>query len=266
MLEIQTSPDIQIDTLKIPRGRLFVVRDDLLQGGTKQRAALPFVRRQQKTGVREFVYASPFAGFAQVALASACAVVGVDCTLFCERDRSREDGAFVPHDFSKLAASFGARLVICESLEEATRLTALHTCSRPSSSVIPLGFDCAEFREDLTREVSRQWSLVQRLTGRGSGTLWLPVGSGTLASVFRRVIEPERQIKAIDVRVLGSDDPRLRRVAELKGVLLHSAPQPFVERSRTLPPIASNVHYDAKLWEFILRDADDGDIWWNVAR
>lgn len=56
-----------------------VVRDDLLPGGTKQRASAPFIQDMVNIGYSHFVYASPFAGFAQVALAYTCRMLNVRC-------------------------------------------------------------------------------------------------------------------------------------------------------------------------------------------
>src|SRR5687768_9894600 len=81
-----TSPPIELEALPVARGRLHVVRDDRLEGGTKQRAAEPFLAELVVDGVREVVYASPFAGFAQVALAASCRRVGLRCTVFASRD------------------------------------------------------------------------------------------------------------------------------------------------------------------------------------
>jgi hypothetical protein len=45
-----------------------------------------------------------------------------------------------------------------------------------------------------------------------------------------------------------------------------SAEQEFSEMATNRPPVPSNIHYDAKLWSFVKSHAQDGDLWWNVAR
>jgi hypothetical protein len=55
--------------LQIDAGTVHVVRDDLLPGGTKQRAVHAYLRDAIAGGATSFVYASPPPGFAQVALA-----------------------------------------------------------------------------------------------------------------------------------------------------------------------------------------------------
>jgi len=56
---------------------ILVVRDDLVQGGTKRRVIGQFL-----TGADEFVYASPAYGYGQVALAYSCAYAGQRATVF----------------------------------------------------------------------------------------------------------------------------------------------------------------------------------------
>ena len=56
-----------------------VVRDDLLNGGTKRRAFTVYVKN--KPDVEEFVYASPRQGYAQLSLAYACRDMGRKCTV-----------------------------------------------------------------------------------------------------------------------------------------------------------------------------------------
>ena len=56
-----------------------VVRDDLLDGGTKRRAFTMYVA--SRPDVKEFVYASPRQGYAQLSLAYACHDLGRKCTV-----------------------------------------------------------------------------------------------------------------------------------------------------------------------------------------
>ena len=56
-----------------------VVRDDLLDGGTKRRAFTVYVK--SKPEIDEFVYASPRQGYAQLSLAYACKDLGKKCTV-----------------------------------------------------------------------------------------------------------------------------------------------------------------------------------------
>lgn len=259
------SPDVEVTALAIPTGHVHVVRDDLLLGGTKQRAAVPYLMDLVAAGHREVVYASPFAGFAQVALASSARHLGLTCTLFCEQDQARPE-AGQPHAFSRLAESLGARLVLASTLDEAERLAEGHAAAQRAAVKIPLGFNAPAFLEYLERELVRQWPLVVARLGAAPRTLWLPVGSGTLASAFRDVVPEETALRCVDVRVLDPQDPRLQRLIRRPGVRLDPAHEPFALLASEPPPLPSNAHYDAKLWAFLLAEGRDGDVWWNVAR
>ena len=76
--------DIQCD-VKLPlpiikeHDGINVVRDDLLDGGTKRRAFTMYVASLPDT--EEFVYASPRQGYAQLSLAYACKDLGRKCTV-----------------------------------------------------------------------------------------------------------------------------------------------------------------------------------------
>ncbi len=56
-----------------------VVRDDLLNGGTKRRAFTMYIA--SLPDVDEFVYASPRQGYAQLSLAYACRDLNKKCTV-----------------------------------------------------------------------------------------------------------------------------------------------------------------------------------------
>lgn len=112
------SPSPFISQQIIPNGTIHIVRDDMLKGGTKQRAIIPYLRSLKSKGYKTFVYASPFSGFAQVALASGCQDLNLECILYCEQDQTINDQG-VSHKFTKLASSMGAKILLTKNLDEA---------------------------------------------------------------------------------------------------------------------------------------------------
>ena len=76
--EIDYDTDLPKPVVKEHNG-FRVVRDDLLNGGTKRRAFTVYVKN--KPDVEEFVYASPRQGYAQLSLAYACRDMGRKCTV-----------------------------------------------------------------------------------------------------------------------------------------------------------------------------------------
>lgn len=245
---------------------IFVVRDDLLAGGTKQRGLADLLQHYKRQGHRQFAYASPFCGYAQIALSYLCQQFDLECVLFCERDKTSPQSHAHAHPYTLKARKFGAKILLYNSLAEAQ--VALNEGCRGDQSLfqIPLGFDCPEFIRYYTEALNIQWDLLLRQLGQPPKVLWLPVGSGTLTQSFLKVINTNQiKIHAVNVHVLKADDQRMTRLSDSPHVNLFSAPQSFHVPEETRPPFPSNVFYDAKLGPFISKYANDGDVWWNVA-
>ena len=258
------SPKVMIGQITSAEKKIFVVRDDLLPGGTKQRACAPFLMNLMRQGYRHFVYASPFSGFAQIALASVCQSLNLQCTLFCEKDQTQDGQKF--HEFSLLAQSYGAQLVLTQTLSEATTKAGLFTQKSTDRKELPLGFDCDEFRQALHEKISVMWTdMIQELP-QIPQNIWLPVGSGTLTKTIHSLVPASVHLKCVNVRVLPENDHRLLQVAKLSRTTLYQSELFFHQPAQDRPQIPSNLYYDAKLWSFIQQNACDGDLWWNVAR
>ena len=257
------SPPLQITSLVTSSGAsIGVVRDDLLIGGTKQRACAPFLETLLSQGHEHFVYASPFAGFAQVALAYVSSELGTRCTLICEKDQ-RFPTKFQKHPFTQLAESFGARIVLVNDLDEAEAFA--QRLSDQGLMKIPLGFNCPEFKTELAREVERAWIQIRSMRP-GIKRLWLPIGSGTLLSTFKEVIPSRIQLMGVNVRVLSDEDHRIEALRRDPAVKFFQCPLRFHEEAQNLPAIPSNLFYDAKIWALLNEHGQEGDLWWNVAR
>ena len=255
--------DVRVDRIVAGEKNLFVVRDDLLLGGTKERACVSFLENLGGSEDEEFVYASPFCGFAQVALARSAQVLGQTSVVFAARDPHFDDLRM--HTYSKLAESLGAKIILCESLAEAHEQSVAYA-AESGSYLVPLGFDHPEFRSALKAAIKTVWAKIERSVGQPIRRLWLPVGSGTLAKCLREVIPPNVEMHLVNVNVLTESDSRIQAVIELPNTVYQTAPESFNEACEHMPEIPSNLHYDAKLWRFLSAEGEDGDLWWNVAR
>jgi 1-aminocyclopropane-1-carboxylate deaminase/D-cysteine desulfhydrase-like pyridoxal-dependent ACC family enzyme len=253
------SPSPVVSKIDLGNKKIFSVRDDLLVGGTKQRAAVPYIEKLIEEGHRHFIYASPFSGFAQVALAYACKELGVDCTLFCEKDNDS-----LIHEFSMLAQSHGANIVLCETLADASMKSQDYASLNHGVMLIPLGFNDPHFKNLLKREISKHWDTLK--ADFKIVELWLPIGSGTLLSVFKEVVGPRVKLNGVNVNVLPDSDARIKLITGDSNITYFQSRQKFHEPCINLPPIPSNLYYDAKLFDFLEAHASDGAFWWNVAR
>ena len=259
------APQAVVEPLAIDGGKIQVVREDLLPGGTKQRAVVPFLNALLAQGYNEFVYASPFCGFAQVALAAGCQALGLKATLFCERDAGNPEPAL--HEFSLLARSMGAKVYLVESLAQAESVAISYALAHEKNRYkIPLGFQHPDFQNELQKRVKRELNRIEEKLQRKQKRIWLPVGSGTLSRAFLAIVPKDCELICVDVHVLERKDPRIRALVEHENVTLLSAPEEFQEPAGVQPRIPSNTYYDAKLWRLIRKLGKDGDLWWNVAR
>lgn len=256
------SPNPVVSTLLFENKKTFVVRDDLLPGGTKQRACFPFLQDMMEMGVEHFIYASPFSGFAQVALAYVAQELGVRCTLVCEKDQRFLNPQF--HPFSKAAESYGAKIVLVNNLADAEEVSQSLEKDK-SDYKIPLGLDCPLFKLHLKNALLKSFEEIEGQYGTIKN-LWIPVGSGTLARTIHSVLPSSTKLNLVNVRVLPSDDLRIEGLTRFSNVNFFHAPMTFHTPANDFPDIPSNVFYDAKLWAFIKKHGNDGDFWWNVAK
>lgn len=216
-------------------GRLLVVRDDLLPGGTKRR-----VLGDVLDGNDEFVYASPAYGYAQVALAHTCAALGKRATVFVAK-RARL------HPRTAEAYRAGAKIVqVPHGYLSNVQAKARGYAAAVGAALLPFGFDTAEFVQALAQLAA---SLPLRPT-----EVWTAAGSGTLSRALQ-VAWPAAQFYAV----------RVGREPDIGRASLLLAPEPFERDAVEPPPFPSCSNFDAKVWRFISRRASEGALFWNVA-
>jgi hypothetical protein len=216
-------------------GGIVVVRDDLLPGGTKRRA-LPVLL----TGAREFVYASPVYGYAQIALAHAAKVSGVRVTIFCAARKIR-------HARTMQAIRAGARIIeVPNGYLSVVKARAKTYCAVSGAVLLPFGLDCTAFIRSLS-DIARRLPIEP-------AEVWTVAGSGVLIRALQ-MAWPAARFYA--VRVGAYPNAGAATVME--------APERFEDDAELPPPFPSCSNYDAKAWRFIKRHATPGALFWNVA-
>ena len=254
------SPDVELSTVKINNQKIFVVRDDYLQGGTKQRAAIPFLNYYKEKGIKEFCYASPFSGFAQIALAISANICGVKSRIFAEHDPKTKSIS----EFSIKALKY-SKVDLFDSLFEASKASIQYATSNANIMEIPLGFDDEIYKTFLIQELQKQWDIICKKINFVPKRIWLPLGSGTLIRSFRKFLPSDIQVNCVNVNILDKNDKRIINVKNLNNINYFESKLLFEQKCDNLPPIPSNPFYDAKLWDTITSVGLNGDLWWNVA-
>lgn len=218
-------------------GGRYVVRDDMLPGGTKRRA----IHAMAQSDTRELCYAGPVFGYAQVALAYYAAGAGKRATVFCAKRKAL-------HHRTLEASNAGATVVeVAHGYLSNVQAKARVYCAETGARLLPFGLDCAEALDAI--------SAAARGLGLSPLAVWCAAGSGTLSRALQRAWP-----NAIHHAVLvGKSD------ADTGAATVHRAPEPFERDAELPPPFASCSNYDAKVWRFF-REAPPGALFWNVAR
>lgn len=214
---------------------ILVVRDDLIPGGTKVRAITALMN-----GEAEYVYASPASGYAQIALAIACADRGKQATIFTAKRGE-------VHKRTAEAKARGAKIVqVAHGYLSNVQAKARDYAAATGARLLPFGFDSPEIREILAR-VARTLSVTPK-------EVWTVAGSGTLSRALQSAW-PQARFYAV----------RIGRAPDAGQAKVLDAPEAFEVDARKPPPFPSCSNYDAKAWRFIKQHASKGALFWNVA-
>jgi len=216
---------------------LYVVRDDLISGGTKRRAIPVFFDEHE-----EYVYASPVFGAAQIALGHTAREHGKRATIFCAK-RS----VWAP--MTRAAADAGAKIIEVDfGMLSNVTARARDYCAQSGAKLLPFGLDAEEFIEALAN-VARAMEIEPE-------EVWSITSSGTLTRALQRAW-PSARFHGV---VVGHHPGAGAGTAEL-----HFAPEKFDKAARFPPPFPSMPQFDAKAWQFVKEHATPGALFWNVS-
>lgn len=213
-----------------------VIRDDVLTGGTKQRALAYLLMTSNAT---EFVYAGPVFGYAQVALAYVCRRCHKKAVVVVAEQRS---GAL--HPLTQFAEDQGAKIVQVpppNALKQVQSAGAAYAAERNRSrgdgycELLPFGLHSDLFLWGLER--SLRSSLCPRLLRSPPKRLWLVAGSATLLATFAKVW-PQTKFLVVQVGKTIWPDQLEGMDAEL-----FVAPEKFWMRAKQQPPYPSVNNY-----------------------
>ena len=220
-----------------------VVRDDLLNGGTKRRAFTIYVK--SKPEVDEFVYASPRQGYAQLSLAYACKDLGKKCTVTIPQGER--------YWLSDVAEELGANIIeVPMGYLTNIQAKAKKYCFDNGAHLIPFGGDHPVIIEAMTQTAL---SLNVNPT-----EVWTVMSSGVLS---RGLQAAWPNAKVYGVRIGHNTTRREQGRAETfkSDYKFH---QECKEPER--PPFPSSLTYDSKAWTFIKEHASKGSLFWNVGK
>jgi hypothetical protein len=238
-----------VEPVVLEDGRtIHVVRDDLMPGGTKRRGISAFIAAHPQH--REYVYASPCEGHAQLGLAHAC------------KDRKRKAVVYTfqreaqgLHPVSKRAKTLGADIRdIRSGGQSVIEAHAKQYCGdNTGACLLPFGCD-----DPIIIGAIKEAALSIPLETAPT-EVWCTASSGVLS---RGLQAAWPAAKHYAVRVGHNPTPEQLGGATLIESGYKTLTHPC--RKKDQPPFSSSRAYDAKAWARIKESASDGALFWNV--
>jgi hypothetical protein len=246
--------DIQMN-LKLPLPKIVeydgikVVRDDLLDGGTKRRAFNEYVQWVKQTNpyVKELVYASPRQGYAQLSLAYACTDLGLKSTVTVPKGE---------HNWlTTESIRLGCNIIEVPMgyLTNIQSKAKKYVRNNDGCQLVPFGGDHPIIIQAMT-------NAALSLNIEPPKEVWTVMSSGVLS---RGLQQAWPDAKVYGVRIGHNTTKREQGRAEtfLSKYKFH---QDCKESER--PPFPSSLTYDSKAWSFIKEHASEGALFWNVGK
>ena len=225
---------------------IIVVRDDLIEGGSKTRFIQPLI---YEFAGKEMVYgSSPATGYAQIALARVCKHFDKTCVLFMAKRKIEN-----LHPYQLKTLSFGAIINWVENgMLSVTQKRARDYVSADISNrkLFPIGFDTPETIDSI--------STLARSLPITPTEVWSVGSSGTLTRGLQ-MAWPDAEVHCVSVgHKMGQK--------ELGRAKMYKCELDFSDSvaAEDAPPFPSVPTYDAKAWKFIKQHASKGALFWNV--
>lgn len=218
---------------------VFVVRDDLIPGGTKARFLVQLFEKHT-----EIVYASPAYGGAQLGLAYAAQLSGKRATVFVAKRKELHPRT---HEAYKTGAKvFQVPHGYLSNVQSKARAYA----QAKGAFYLTFGSDLPE-----ARAVIAQTAATVESAYGPFDEIWAAAGSGTL---IRALQEGIQHGKFYGVQI-G------REVDKPGCATIIKYPLAYEQECKTKPPFPSCPNYDAKAWEVCRHTKGNGRIlFWNV--
>lgn len=226
-------------------GEVFVVRDDLVPGGSKMRF-LPYLVQDAK----EVVFGGPFCGGAPYALSEWGKRTGAKVTLFYAKRKEL-------HARQKAAFKNGANIYqVPFGYMSNVQAKAKKYAQQAGALFLPLGFDVPEASQPFIKQMQQAMKLVGNVD-----EIWACTGSGMLARCLGQAF-PNKKVYGVVVGLKSRNEKQ----GFSSNVELIEAPYDFAKETKFKAPFPSCGNYDAKAWEMMQKrkPKNKSALFWNV--
>lgn len=215
---------------------IYVVRDDLLQVGSKVRGA-DYLIGHSDPDVKEWVYGSSATGYAQISIAASCRMYGKKCTMFA---------AYRPknvHPYQIVAMGLGAsyewvKMGMLNVVQKRARDYATRNHAN-GVRLLPFGLD---HHLVLSCFIKVARAIPAADLAPSPKEIWTVGGSGTLSRSLQMAF-PEAEVHLVATGHKLNDREKGRAI-------IHPSPYKYFQavKQNEAPPFPSVPEYDAKAW------------------
>ena len=232
-----------------------IVRDDLLEGGSKRRFVDRLIREEIAEGAEEFVYGGcPANGYAQLSLTLQAKAYNKKAIFFMAQ-RSLDN----LHPYQKQALDYGADIRwVPNGMLQVTKARAREYFYEDPKKrrLLPLGLEEPRVLEDIatlakTIEIDYNIEISE---------IWSVGSSGTLTRGLQMAF-PDKDVHVVSVR-------HTMKQHEVGRAKLYRSKYKFTQEVKDddVPPFPSVPTYDAKAWSVMKEYAKKGALFWNVGK
>lgn len=222
----------------------WVVRDDLLGVGSKVRFVDYWIKSCR---ANEIVFGScPATGYAQISLPHVCSKYGKKAVLFMAK-RSMDK----LHEYQKRGMALGAEYHWVENgmLPVTQKRAKDYVAADPNNRVLlPIGLEHPTVLASIMK-IAKNLPIVP-------DEFWTVGSSGTI----NRGLQAAWPEAAANVVSVGHN----MTPEQIGRATYYRSEYKFDKPTKILPPFPSAPTYDAKCWEFMLKYAKTGALFWNV--
>lgn len=216
---------------------IYVVRDDLISGGTKARYLIDLFSQHD-----EVVYASPAYGGAQLALAYCARLTSKQATVFVAKRKQ-------PHARTLEAAKIGAKVFqVKHGYLNVVQARAKAYAADTGAYLLPFGAHeerAIQAITDVAHCVTEEYGAFDEV--------WCACGSGTLLTGLMRGLKAARFIGV-----------QIGRDVTVSGAKIIRHKLKFEDESAAPVPFPSCPNYDRKAWGICRQSAKGKVLFWNV--
>ena len=239
--DMENLPSPQIDEVE----GFLVVRDDLLEGGTKTRIIGDYLKKHSH--IEEWVYPSPRQGYAQLAISIVCNSLGLQSTIFVPKGEKSW--------ISKRTEYYGGNVVLVPMgfLSHLNKVAREYADESEKRKLIPFGCD----DEIMVKGIEK---VAKSLPIDPPKEIWTSLNSGVLSRGLQTAF-PKSKVYGVQT----GHNPTEREKG--RAVIIKS-PYKFNQpcKKQDLPPFPSSIYLDAKVWSVMKMKVKGGSLFWNVAK